>query len=60
MDRSRLKVARQSLPKRIGPLFAKISFDRAGIPLSEDALKRLLKSEYFEYYSWVNHFIFFI
>jgi hypothetical protein len=51
MDRSRLKVGRQSLPNRIGPLFAKISFDWAGISLSDNALRRLLKSKFFKYFN---------
>jgi hypothetical protein len=48
IDRSRLKVGRQSLQNRIGPLFASISFEWIG-ELSNDALRVSLKREFFKY-----------
>lgn len=44
-DRSRLKIGRQSLQNRIGPLFSHITFDWIR-PLSDDQLRVLLKSEF--------------
>ncbi len=49
IDKSRLKIGRQSLPNRIGPIFSKISFDWIN-PLSDDTLRRHLKHEFFPQY----------
>ncbi len=49
IDRSRLCVGRQTLPYRIGHLFSKISFDWI-VNLSDDALRKSLKKEFFEYF----------
>jgi hypothetical protein len=49
IDRSRLKIGRQSLPYRIGPLFSRIDFNWAGIQLSEDSIRRSLKRLFFNY-----------
>ena len=46
IDYSRLKIGRQSLPNRIGPLFSKISFNWM-TPMSKDLLRINLKSEFF-------------
>jgi hypothetical protein len=46
IDRSRLVVGRQSIYNRIGPLFAKISFDWIG-DMSDDELRVKLKKEFF-------------
>jgi hypothetical protein len=50
IDKSRLKIGRQSLPHRIGPTFAKMSFDWVGFEGSDDALRRNLKKEFFKYF----------
>ncbi len=50
IDKSRLKIGRQSLPYRIGPTFAKMSFDWVGFEGSDDALRRNLKKEFFKYF----------
>ena len=50
IDKSRLKIGRQSLPYRIGPIFAKMSFDWIRTNLSDDTLRRKLKSEFFRYF----------
>jgi hypothetical protein len=50
LDKSRLKVGKQSLPYRIGPIFANLSFDWIDFHLSDDTLRRLLKQEFFTYY----------
>jgi hypothetical protein len=49
MDRSRLKIGKQSIVNRIGPIFASISFDWIGT-FSDDVLRRNLRREFFEYY----------
>ena len=50
IDGSKLKIGRQSLPYRIGPLFANISFDWTNV-YSDDTIRRLLKTEFFKYYT---------
>ena len=50
VDKSRLKIGKQALPYRIGPPFAGLTFDWVGFHLSDDALRKLLKEEFFKYY----------
>ncbi len=50
IDGSRLKIGRQSLPFRIGPLFSNISFDWSNLH-SDDTIRSLLKTEFFKYYT---------
>jgi exonuclease III len=50
IDRSRLKVGKQSIQNRVGPLFSKISFDWSNCQsLSDDLLRKLLKLEFFRF-----------
>lgn len=50
IDKSRLKVGRQALPYRIGPIFAKIGFDWVGIASTDDTIRRRLKAQFFRYF----------
>jgi hypothetical protein len=50
IDKSPLKIGCQSLPYRIGPTFATIAFDWVGCNLSDDALRREPKKQFFKYY----------
>ena len=50
LDKSRLKIGKQALPNRLGPLFANLSFDWINTHLSDDALRKHLKEEFFKYY----------
>ena len=47
IDRSKLKIGRQSIKNRIGNLFSRISFDWIGEP-SDDTIRRSLKREFFK------------
>jgi hypothetical protein len=48
-DVSRLKIGRQSLPSRIGPLFAGLKINWVDPMLSDDWLRTELKKEFFRY-----------
>jgi hypothetical protein len=50
IDKSRLKIGRQSIQYRIGPIFSKINFDWIGTSMSEDSLRRSLKKLFFTYF----------
>jgi hypothetical protein len=50
IDKSRLRIGRQSLPYRIGPIFSKLDFDWVAISASEDTLRRCLKPRFFKYF----------
>lgn len=47
-DRSRLKIGRQSIVNRIGPIFAKIDFDWIGV-ISDNTIRANLKRNFFKY-----------
>jgi hypothetical protein len=49
IDTSRLKIGRQSLLARIGPLFSSISFNWIDPTITDDYLRRELKREFFKY-----------
>ncbi len=50
INKSILKIGSQSLPYRIGHTFATISFDWVGRNVSDNALSRELKKQFFKYY----------
>ncbi len=50
IDKSRLKIGRQSLPYRIGPTFAKLEFDWVGSDNSNGSLRKKLKKQFFKYF----------
>jgi hypothetical protein len=50
IDESRLKVGRQALPYRIGPIFSKIGFDWVGINSTDDTIRWRLKTQFFKYF----------
>ncbi len=45
MDKSRVKIGKQAVPYRIGPLFAMLLIEWVYFHLSDEALRRLLKKE---------------
>jgi hypothetical protein len=49
IDKSRLKIGRQTILHRIGPLFASLTFDWIGMPC-RDSLRRKLKKQFFKYF----------
>jgi hypothetical protein len=49
LDTSRMKIGRQSLPSRIGPLFANISFNWIDPLISDDFLRQHLKKEFIKF-----------
>ena len=50
IDKSRQKIGRQSLPYIIGPIFGNMSVDWIQTNLSDDTLRRKLKSKFFRYF----------
>ncbi len=49
IDRSRLKIGRQTIIHRIGPFFSHLDFDWIGLPC-KDSLRRKLKKQFFRYF----------
>ena len=49
IDKSRLKVGKQSVMNRIGPIFSKLDYDWIGVT-SDDAVRINLKKRFFKYF----------
>ena len=55
IDNSRLKIGKQSIINRIGPIFSKLDYNWIG-SISDDAVRINLKKRFFKYFEWLSRY----